>query len=144
MPSIARPEIVGVNEIRVGCVGGIEHGERNVTLELSEAGRSYLAKKGYDKDFGARPLARLIQDELKRPLGDELLFGKLEHGGHVVVDHDCSKIRFELTSRDPPEPKKAEVTRPSRCLDSQVSSQRINVRATKARRPGEDNSIDEV
>jgi ATP-dependent Clp protease ATP-binding subunit ClpA len=69
--------------------------DRNVTLELTGTARDYLADKGYDKDMGARPLARLIQDEIKRPLGDELLFGKLAEGGHVVVDYD-GKIVFQL------------------------------------------------
>jgi ATP-dependent Clp protease ATP-binding subunit ClpA len=72
--------------------------ERNVTLELTGAARTYLAEKGYDKDYGARPLARLIQDELKRPLGDELLFGKLEHGGHVVVEYGEGALRFSIES----------------------------------------------
>ncbi len=70
--------------------------ERNVTFELTERAREYLADKGYDKDMGARPLSRLIQDEVKRPLGDELLFGKLEKGGHVVVDFDGEKLVFQL------------------------------------------------
>ena len=60
--------------------------ERKVTIELTPAAVDYLAARGYDKDNGARPLARLVQDEVKRPLGDELLFGKLENGGHVTVD----------------------------------------------------------
>jgi len=59
---------------------------RNVTLELTEAATEYLAKKGYDPDNGARPLARVIQEEVKRPMSEELLFGALEGGGHVVVD----------------------------------------------------------
>ena len=60
--------------------------ERKVTLKVTERGKKLLAEKGYDPDFGARPLARIIQDEVKRPLGDELLFGKLEHGGEVAID----------------------------------------------------------
>ncbi|MCL2779266.1 MAG: ATP-dependent Clp protease ATP-binding subunit ClpA [Polyangiaceae bacterium] len=60
--------------------------ERNVTIHLTKAARDYLSAKGYDPDFGARPLARIIQDEVKQPLGEELLFGKLEKGGHVTVD----------------------------------------------------------
>ena len=59
--------------------------ERFVAISLTAAARSYLAEKGYDRDNGARPLARLIQDEIKRPLGDELLFGALEHGGRVEI-----------------------------------------------------------
>jgi ATP-dependent Clp protease ATP-binding subunit ClpA len=73
--------------------------ERDVTLELTDAARSYLADKGYDKDNGARPLARLMQEEVKRGLGDELLFGELAGGGHVVVDHDGDKIKFRMTKK---------------------------------------------
>ena len=59
---------------------------KKVKVELTDAGRDLLAKKGYDPAFGARPLARVIQDEIKRPLTDELLFGRLEAGGKVVID----------------------------------------------------------
>jgi ATP-dependent Clp protease ATP-binding subunit ClpA len=76
-------------------------GEREVTVSLTEAAREYLAEKGYDKHFGARPLARLIQDELKRPLGDELLFGQLENGGHVTVDFREGALKFEMMGRPP-------------------------------------------
>ena len=75
--------------------------DREVTLSLTPAGRAYLAEKGYDKEQGARPLARLIQDEVKRPLGDQLLFGELEHGGHVTVDHDGKEVRFDVKGRPP-------------------------------------------
>jgi ATP-dependent Clp protease ATP-binding subunit ClpA len=77
--------------------------ERNVSIELTAAAREYFADKGYDRDNGARPLNRLIQDEIKRPLGDELLFGSLENGGHVVVDVDGSTVtfRFETEARLP-------------------------------------------
>jgi ATP-dependent Clp protease ATP-binding subunit ClpA len=60
--------------------------EREVSIELTENARKYLAIIGYDRDNGARPLARLVQERIKRPLGDELLFGKLSSGGHVQVD----------------------------------------------------------
>jgi ATP-dependent Clp protease ATP-binding subunit ClpA len=60
--------------------------ERKVKIELSDAARAYLAKKGYDPMNGARPLGRVIQDEIKRPLTDEMLFGKLASGGSVRVD----------------------------------------------------------
>jgi len=59
--------------------------EKEVTLEVDANARRWLAEKGYDKKMGARPMARLIQDQLKKPLADELLFGKLAEGGHVVV-----------------------------------------------------------
>jgi ATP-dependent Clp protease ATP-binding subunit ClpA len=68
--------------------------ERKVTIELTPAARSYLAEKGYDPMNGARPLARVIQDEVKRPLTDELLFGKLASGGKVRVDFVDGKLSF--------------------------------------------------
>ena len=60
--------------------------EREVSIELTETARKYLAIIGYDRDNGARPLARLVQERIKRALGDELLFGQLSAGGHVQVD----------------------------------------------------------
>jgi ATP-dependent Clp protease ATP-binding subunit ClpA len=72
--------------------------ERNVTVELTPAAREYLADKGYDEENGARPLARLIQDEVKRPLSSEVLFGALENGGHAVVDVKDGEIIFRFTA----------------------------------------------
>ncbi|SME87891.1 ATP-dependent Clp protease ATP-binding subunit ClpA [Tistlia consotensis] len=60
--------------------------DRNVTIELSAAARRWLGEKGFDQHFGARPLGRVIQDRIKRPLAEELLFGKLTKGGVVKVD----------------------------------------------------------
>ncbi|HEV2148317.1 MAG TPA: ATP-dependent Clp protease ATP-binding subunit ClpA [Longimicrobiaceae bacterium] len=60
--------------------------EREVTVELTPAARERLARRGLDPQNGARPLARLIQEELKQPLGEEILFGRLEHGGTATVD----------------------------------------------------------
>ena len=60
--------------------------DRNVTIELTAAARDWLAKKGYDPLYGARPLARVIQDHIKKPLAEEMLFGKLAKGGAVEVD----------------------------------------------------------
>ncbi|HYQ26671.1 MAG TPA: ATP-dependent Clp protease ATP-binding subunit ClpA [Polyangiaceae bacterium] len=79
---------------------GDQLADRDVTIELSESARVYLAEKGYDKSNGARPLARLIQDEIKKPLGDELLFGQLEHGGHVIVRAENGAITFDLRGID--------------------------------------------
>lgn len=59
--------------------------EKGVSLEVDQVARAWLGEKGYDRKMGARPLARLIQDQLKKPLADELLFGKLMNGGRVVV-----------------------------------------------------------
>ena len=79
---------------------GDQLADREVTIELAESARVYLAEKGYDKSNGARPLARLIQDEIKKPLGDELLFGQLEHGGHVIVRAENGKLTFDLRGVD--------------------------------------------
>lgn len=68
--------------------------DRNVTIEVTAAARKHLAEKGYDPANGARPLGRVIENEVKRPLGDELLFGKLENGGHVVVDVKEGVVSF--------------------------------------------------
>ncbi len=66
--------------------------DRNVTIELSDAARQWLAEKGYDPAFGARPLGRVIQDSIKKPLAEELLFGKLAKGGLVRVDLKDGKL----------------------------------------------------
>ncbi len=79
--------------------------DREVTLELSSEAKAYLAEKGYDKQNGARPLGRLIQDEVKKPLGDELLFGALENGGHVRVDVTDKKLSFRFSGKSEPGPK---------------------------------------
>ena len=59
--------------------------DKNVTLEIDNDARQWLADHGYDVAMGARPMARLVQEKIKRPLADELLFGKLSQGGHVRV-----------------------------------------------------------
>ena len=70
----------------------------NVTLELDDEARAWIAKRGYDPKMGARPMARIIQEHIKRPLAEELLFGKLEDGGHVritVAADDTLKLNAE-------------------------------------------------
>jgi ATP-dependent Clp protease ATP-binding subunit ClpA len=83
--------------------------DRGVMIELSEEATKWLAEKGYDDKFGARPLARVIQEHIKRPLADELLFGKLEQGGTVKVvvigKGADSKLGFELFPAEPKRPK---------------------------------------
>ena len=68
--------------------------EKNITIELSEEAKQYLSKKGYDKSYGARPLQRLIQKEIKEPLAEEILFGKLKNGGVVSIKLKDKKIKF--------------------------------------------------
>jgi ATP-dependent Clp protease ATP-binding subunit ClpA len=60
-------------------------GSNAVTLELDDAARAWIAERGYDPKMGARPMARIIQERIKRPLAEELLFGSLEKGGHVRI-----------------------------------------------------------
>jgi len=71
-------------------------GDRDVTIELTEGARAWLGKKGYDPSFGARPLARVIQEHIKKPLAEELLFGKLAKGGVVKVDVADGKLTFDI------------------------------------------------
>ncbi|WP_072372107.1 ATP-dependent Clp protease ATP-binding subunit ClpA [Hyphomicrobium sp. NDB2Meth4] len=79
--------------------------DRGVLIELDEEATRWLAEKGYDEKFGARPLARVIQEHIKKPLADELLFGRLEHGGTVKVvvegKGEDRKLVFEFLAPDP-------------------------------------------
>jgi ATP-dependent Clp protease ATP-binding subunit ClpA len=72
--------------------------DRNVTIELSDEAADWLAKNGYDELYGARPLARVIQENIKKPLADEILFGKLVRGGHVKVELKDGKLVFDIDS----------------------------------------------
>jgi ATP-dependent Clp protease ATP-binding subunit ClpA len=85
--------------------------DRDVTFDLSVAATRWLGLKGYDDTFGARPLARVIQDHIKKPLADEILFGQLQHGGtvRVLLDEAADKLVFEFLTDEPkqlpPKPK---------------------------------------
>jgi ATP-dependent Clp protease ATP-binding subunit ClpA len=68
--------------------------EKHVAITLTPAARAWLATKGYDATFGARPLARVIQRDVRDPLTDEILFGKLEHGGTVTIDAAGDALTF--------------------------------------------------
>jgi ATP-dependent Clp protease ATP-binding subunit ClpA len=93
-------------------------GDRNVTIELSEEATRWLIASGYDELMGARPMARLIQEHIKKPLADEVLFGHLKSGGHVRVvvtkDEDGrDKLGFEfLDGPVTPKPEKLPAVRP--------------------------------
>jgi len=84
--------------------------ERKATIQLTDAARQWIADKGYDPEMGARPLARVIQNEVKKKLTDELLFGKLEHGGEALVDVRDGELTFAFTSLPAPEPEESEAT----------------------------------
>ena len=75
--------------------------DRDVTIELDEEARKWLAKRGYDEAFGARPLSRVIQEHVKKPLAEELLFGKLAKGGAVKVAVSDDKLTFDLKESKP-------------------------------------------
>jgi ATP-dependent Clp protease ATP-binding subunit ClpA len=79
--------------------------DRNVTIELTDGARKWLAEKGYDRLFGARPLARIIQEHIKKPLAEELLFGKLAKGGVVQVKVAEGKLAFTYIEAPPPVPR---------------------------------------
>jgi ATP-dependent Clp protease ATP-binding subunit ClpA len=70
--------------------------DKHVTIELDNAARAWLAQRGYDPTMGARPMARLIQEQVKKPLANELLFGSLASGGHVKVTARDSALAFDF------------------------------------------------
>jgi ATP-dependent Clp protease ATP-binding subunit ClpA len=84
----------------------VQLADRNVTISLSDDAADWLAKNGFDELYGARPLARVIQEHIKKPLADDILFGRLVRGGHVKVVLKDSKIDFEIESA-PEKPGKA-------------------------------------
>ena len=80
--------------------------DRNVHINLDDESKAWLTTKGYDKLYGARPMGRLIQEKIKQPLAEELLFGKLVHGGEVTVKMKEGALSFEITPAPPKKPKK--------------------------------------
>ena len=86
-----------INELQAQLV------EKNVTIELADATRNWLAQQGFDRVYGARPMARLIQQKIREPLAEEILFGKLQGGGRAVVDLEHDEIVLKITQ---PKPKK--------------------------------------
>ncbi|MGF1536913.1 MAG: ATP-dependent Clp protease ATP-binding subunit, partial [Elainellaceae cyanobacterium] len=83
--------------------------DRSVTFELTEPATQWLAKRGYDDEYGARPLSRVIQEHIKKPLAEEVLFGKLRKGGTVRVlvnTEDPESLTFEFIEPAPPKPRK--------------------------------------
>jgi ATP-dependent Clp protease ATP-binding subunit ClpA len=75
--------------------------EKNVFVQISDRARAWLAQRGYDTVFGARPMARLIQTEIKRPLADEILFGRLQNGGTVEIDERDDALVFHYPAAAP-------------------------------------------
>ena len=83
--------------------------DRNVTIECSSAAKEWLSERGYDRLYGARPLGRVIQEHIKKPLAEELLFGKLVKGGSVKVNLVEGKLTFDITEATPQSAPKPEI-----------------------------------
>jgi ATP-dependent Clp protease ATP-binding subunit ClpA len=84
--------------------------DRNVHIELDDEARAWLTERGYDKLYGARPMGRLVQEKIKQPLAEELLFGKLVNGGEVKVRIKDNAPSFEIV----PAPPKAAKAKPKK------------------------------
>ena len=80
--------------------------DRDVHIKLDQASKDWLTERGYDKLYGARPMGRLIQEKIKQPLAEELLFGKLVHGGEVSVHLKDGALTFEIVPAPPKKGKK--------------------------------------
>jgi ATP-dependent Clp protease ATP-binding subunit ClpA len=77
---------------------------KKVTLELTPEGRAWLAENGFDRLMGARPMARLVQNQVKKPLAEKILFGELKEGGHVVVGAKDGELHLTVRPTVPAEP----------------------------------------
>ena len=75
--------------------------DRNVEIELTAAALNWLGERGYDEKYGARPLARVVQEHIKKPLADELLFGALTSGGLAVVDVVDGQLKVQVKAPPP-------------------------------------------
>jgi ATP-dependent Clp protease ATP-binding subunit ClpA len=73
--------------------------EKKVTINASDKAKEWLAIRGYDEKLGARPMSRLIQDLVRKPLAEEILFGKLSSGGDVFVDEEDDALVFDIQAR---------------------------------------------
>ncbi len=96
------PEIVGRVVEKFVMQLEAQLADRNVTIEASSAAKEWLAERGYDRLYGARPLARVIQEYIKKPLAEELLFGKLVKGRSVKVTLKDDKLAFDIVEATPP------------------------------------------
>src|SRR5207248_5607027 len=103
--------------------------DRDVTIELSEEAAKWLIEHGYDEQMGARPMARTIQETIKKPLADEVLFGKLKAGGHVRVvvvrdESGADKLGFEYLD-GPVTPKPERLPEPRRAQKKRSEERRV-------------------
>ena len=110
-------------------------GDRNVTIELSEEASRWLIANGYDELMGARPMARVIQEHIKKGLADEVLFGKLKGGGHVrviVIKDDAGRDKLGFEFLDGPVTPKPEKLPSGRRGKRSSSSRRIKPPSPKS------------
>ena len=102
--------------------------DRDVTIELTDDAAKWLIKHGYDEQMGARPMARVIQEHIKKPLADEVLFGRLKNGGHVRVvettdENGQTKLGFEYPE-GPVTPRPEKLPEPRRSKKRRASPRR--------------------
>ncbi|NNG05457.1 MAG: ATP-dependent Clp protease ATP-binding subunit ClpA [Inquilinus sp.] len=102
------PEIVGQIVDKFVIQLEAQLADRRVSIELTDEARDWLGRKGYDRLYGARPLARLIQERIKKPLANELLFGALAKGGIVMVSVKDDALEFEYKAPPPKDGAKSE------------------------------------
>ncbi|HHO67731.1 MAG TPA: ATP-dependent Clp protease ATP-binding subunit ClpA [Gammaproteobacteria bacterium] len=74
--------------------------EKNVAMDVEDSAREWLAEHGFDAKMGARPMARIIQEHIKKPLAEELLFGRLAHGGHLIIRAENGKLVHEIREEE--------------------------------------------
>jgi len=74
--------------------------EKGVSLTVDDEARTWIAIKGYDPKMGARPMARILQQYVKKPMAEELLFGDLTHGGSIHIHVEKDELAFKVTSKE--------------------------------------------
>ena len=73
--------------------------DKRVTINIDKNAKKYLAEKGYDEIYGARELSRVIQEEIKKPIAEELIFGKISKGGHVEISIEKNNLSFKFSNK---------------------------------------------
>jgi len=96
---LSEEALVAITQIEIGRLNELL-ASKNITVKLSKAAKRYLAKEGYDERYGARHIARVIDEQIKEPLTDEILFGALKNGGNVKVRLKTGKLQFDFEPSD--------------------------------------------
>jgi ATP-dependent Clp protease ATP-binding subunit ClpA len=113
--------------------------DRGVTFDLSDEAIKWLAEKGYDERMGARPLARVIQDHIKQPLADEVLFGKLKKGGtvRITVKEDGKELNLEALEDGPVKPKPEPLPKKKRAAPRRAKATAASKRTPEKKADGD-------